>query len=57
MKNPIYQRTDTSPESQPLSTTSVLPLIPMTPIASHQGFFDPAPHATNHFYSTSLSLN
>lgn len=34
MKNPIYQRTDTSPESQPLSTTSVLPLIPMTPIAS-----------------------
>ena len=27
------------------------------PASSHQGFSDPTPQATNHFYATSLSLN
>lgn len=53
---PIYQRTDASSESQPLSTTSLLPVIPVTPTASHQGFFDPTPQATNHFSVPELSM-
>lgn len=55
----LYQRTDAFPilttteQAEQLYFLSFL----LPPTASHRGFFDPTPHATNHFHSTSLSRN